>query len=116
MDSYYFNINEEIVQDNDRTITMTWDENGTAVDVSSWEVYFKAKASWTSDTIVVLPAAVTTLDSGTGTVDTFVIELTGTHTNVDPGFYDCEITIDRGGNVDTVAMGSITITARIVEV
>jgi len=116
MDSYYFNLNEEIVQDNDRTIAMTWDESGVPTDVSSWEVHFKAEADWTTDTIVVLPAAVTTLDSGTGTIDTFVIELTGTHTNVAPGFYNCEVAIDRGGNVDTVAMGTITITARIVEV
>lgn len=115
----YFKMDIEVVQGDDQDISLTWATvSGTPVDVSAWDVYYKAEHNDPSitDTITVAPAAVTFSDSGTGTVDTFTISLTDTITTVDPGHYIQEIAIARSGLVETVARGTLTITERLTAV
>ena len=115
----YFAMDFEVVAGNDQPISLTLaTSSGTPVDVSSWDVYYKAEAVDANNTytITVAPAAVTVSDSGTGTVDTFTIKLIDTATDVTPGHYRQEIKIVRSGEVETIAMGTLTITEKIAEV
>ena len=111
-DTYWDIINESIVSGDSRALSFTWHERGVAVDVSSWDVYFKAVAPWTTDVITILPAAMVFSDSGTGVTDTFSIPFATTDTDVDPGFYDLQVTAERttsSGNIDTLFKGTLTI-------
>ena len=109
-DTYWDNINESVVSGDSKSWSFTFAEDGVAVDVSAWDVYYKAKESWTTDVITILPAAMTFSDSGTGVTDTFTIPFATTDTDITPGFYRHQITVDRGtGNIDTLFKGTLTI-------
>ena len=115
----YFDFNLEVVAGDDQTISMTFKTSaGAAVDVSAWDVYYKAEAidSANSDTVAVAPAAVSKRDSGTGTVDTIDIALTDVATAINSGFYTQEVAIARSGLVETIAKGTLTITDRLTAV
>ena len=115
----YFDFNLEVVSGDDQTISMTFKTSaGAAVDVSAWDVYYKAAAidSANSDTITVAPADISAYDSGTGTTDTISIPLTDTITAITPGFYSQEIAILRSTLVETIAKGTLTITDRLTAV
>jgi len=118
MPAYFFNIECVIVQGDQRSYTVgPWvSTTGAPVDVSTWDVYFKAESIKTTDTIVIAPAAVIFKDSGSGTVDTFEIPMSESQTNIDPGYYRQEIAVDRGGVVNTIAKGTLTIVERLTEV
>jgi len=113
----YAEMNIEVVQGDDQSIALTFKTAaGVAVNVYSWDFYFKAERSDVTDTIVVAPADVTKSDSGTGVTDTATIALTDTITNVEPGAYTYEIAIARSGLVETIQRGTLVITERITAV
>ena len=115
MPAYYFTIDEVIVAKDDRSITLTFtDTSGNAVDISAWTFYYKAvKKDDSTVTIIVLNAAMTTSDSGTGTTDTVTIPRSDTVTNVAVGRYDHEITVVDGTTTTTIAKGTLTIQENI---
>jgi len=117
MPAYFFNLDAIIVQGDQRSYTLTWtDSSGTAVDVSAWDVYFKAESTKTTDTLVVAPVSVVFSDSGSGTTDTFEVPFSEAQTDIEPGYYKQEISVDRGNNINTVAKGTLTIIERVTEV
>jgi hypothetical protein len=115
----FFKYDFEIVAGDDHSISLTMKTAaGAPVNVSAWDVYYKAEARDTNntDTISVAPAAVTVSDSGTGTVDTFTIPLSDTDTTVAKGFYDQEIAIKRSALVETIAKGTLNVVERLTTV
>ena len=116
-DTYWDIINESIVSGDSASWSFTFKVNGVSVDITTWDVYFKATAPWTTDVITILPAAMVKSKSGTGLVtDTVSIPFATGDTDIDPGFYDLQITSERttgSGNIDTLFKGTLTIATDI---
>lgn len=117
MPAYFFNLDTIIVQGDQRSYTLTWtDTSGNAVDITTWDFYFRAESTKTTDTLSVAPVSVVKSDSGSGTTDTCEIPFSEAQTDIDPGYYKQEISVDRGNNINTVAKGTLTIIERVTEV
>jgi hypothetical protein len=115
----FFDDDIEIVAGDNHSFSLTMKTlAGAPVNVSAWDVYYKAEARDTNntDTISVAPAAVTFSDSGTGTVDTFTIPLSASDTTVAKGFYDHEIAIKRQGLIETLTKGTLSVLKRLTAV
>ncbi len=114
----YFDFNLEVVAGDDQSVRFQWaDASGDPVDVSDWDVYYKATSDSTTDTLTVAPGQVTFSDSGSGTTDTFTILLPNSSTDIDDGFYTQEIAVVRDGStIETIARGTLTIVERVTEV
>ena len=110
---YWYNSDLKIVRKDDFTITQTWAlTNGTAVDISAWTFKFEANeidSSGTPGNIIVLDAAMTKSNSGSGVTDTVSIPITDTQTTIDEGRYAYDITAVVGTDTTTVARGTLTV-------
>ena len=109
---YWSKQNIEVFKDDDLALSYTWaTAAGVAVNVNTWDVYFKAAAAGahSTDTIVVAPGSVVKSNSGSGTVDTFTITLTNAITDVDVGKYDYDIAVNTGSEEKVVFRGTLTV-------
>jgi hypothetical protein len=105
-DNYWFETDVEIVAGDNDALTLTFASSGSAVDVSSWEFYYKAAASWTDDTVSIQG---TKSDSGTGTTDSVTVSFAGSDTDIDVGKYQHSLIGEISGDIRTVFRGSLTI-------
>jgi len=88
------------------------DSAGSAFDVSNYEWYFVARDERRSDStkvIEVVNSSIAQSDSGSGTTDTFTIDLTNSLTNVSQGRYYYEIRSKKisGGDNDVWFHGNL---------
>jgi len=113
MTKYWASRDIEVVRQDDLSLSyvVTDGDTGLPIDVTNWDVYFKAAASsgHSTDTIVVAPGSVTKSNSGTGTTDTFTIILTSTLTDVDYGRYIFDIAVDTGSEEKVLKRGTLTV-------
>ena len=111
----YFGLDEEVVQATDKTISLTFaSPDGTPLNIANDDFYYKAEAGtteWTTDTIVIAPAATVKSNSGLGVTDTVDFLLTDVLTDVDFGFYGHEILRKlASGLIEPVCRGTLTVT------
>ena len=112
---YWAKIDWEMCKQDDLAISYTYAEaDGTAVDVSAWDVYLKAVAAGghSADTIAVAPGSVVKSNSGSGTVDTFTITVNENLSDVDVGRYDYDVAVDTGSEKKVQFRGTLTIRDR----
>ena len=116
---YWADRDEEMFIQDDLAFSYTYAlKNGTAVDVSTWDVYYKAVAAGahSTDTITVAPSSVVKSDSGSGTTDTFTIDINELISAVDIGRYNYDVAVDTGSEKKVHFAGAITLRDRNTEV
>jgi len=111
--------NWEIVKNDGVTYSLTFDTDGTPVDVSAWVSYYKATKRNATTVVIALTSAagdITYSDSGSGTTDTVNIVFDETDTAVASGLYDHQLIAVIGGVTTTVLIGSLKIADNIAAV
>ena len=112
--SYWASLNTEVVSGNQENLSMTFTSGGSAVDITSWTLSYKATAAWTDSVITVPNDSITKSDSGSGTTDTATIPLSEYQTSRMPaGRYNHEIVAVISGNTRTLFRGTLRIYERI---
>jgi len=115
-------LNLKVTKETDLSISfICTDSNGDPLDISIREFYFVArdkKAITGTKVIEILNAGITQSDSGTGTIDKFVINLTNALTDVEQRIYYYEIRskLISGGNNDVWFNGTLDIQWTVQEV
>ena len=90
------------------SFTLTDRDTGLPVDISAWDIYYKAAASWTADTIAIAPADIVKSNSGLGVLDTFTVPFEATDTDIDAGRYQHDIAVDTGSEELVILKGTLT--------
>jgi len=117
-----FRFNLTITQGDDRALVFVFsDDDGNPVDISTWEIFYTAKADYADPDVEALialePADFTASDSGTGTIDRVTANIPASATGaMAAGTYYQDLQVKKaGGLVSTIGRGQLVIDAQVTQ-